>query len=455
MGKNSLPTSLGTENIGALLRQYAIPAIIAMTASSLYNIADSIFIGHGVGAMAISGLAITFPLMNLASAFGALVGVGGATLLSIRLGQKDYDTANNILGNVVALNTIIGILFTTLTLPFLDSILRFFGASDELLPHAREYMAVILLGNVVTHLYMGLNMLLRSSGNPGKSMFATICAVTINIPLNALFIFGFGWGIKGSAIATVLSQVIVLCWQIKFFSNKNFFIHFTKGIYKLQKNIVKGIFSIGSASFFMNAAACLIVILLNKGLQRYGGDLAVGAYGIVNRIAFLFVMIVMGFTQGLQPIAGYNFGAKQYDRVSKVLKLTIFWGTLVMCVGFVVVELFPRTVTLIFTTDKDLIDLAANGLRITFLFFPVVGFQMVVSTFFQSIGEAGKAIFMSLSRQIIFLLPLLLILPRSYGLNGIWCSLPISDFIASITAAVLLYLQYQKFKTDTKTHDHG
>lgn len=448
MRRNTLPTALGTENIGSLLKQYAIPAIIAMTASSLYHITDSIFIGHGVGAMAISGLAITFPLMNLAAAFGALVGVGGATMLSIRLGQKDYATAKIILGNVLSLNIIIGILFTLFTLPFLDSILRFFGASDELLPYARDFMTIILIGNVVTHTYMGMNTLLRSSGNPTKSMFATICTVLINIPLNAIFIFGLNLGIRGSALATVLAQIIVLCWQIKFFSNKNYYIHFTKGIYRLKKNIVKDILSIGSASFFMNAAACLIVILINKGLQRYGGDLAVGAYGIVNRIAYLFGMIVMGFTQGFQPIAGYNFGAKLHERVNKVLKLTIFWATVVMCLGFIIVELFPYAVARIFTTDEALVALSANGLRIVFLLFPFVGFQMVVSTFFQSIGDAKKAIFLSLSRQIVFLLPLLLILPNFFGLNGIWYSLPVSDGISFITASVLLYLQYKKNRPD-------
>lgn len=448
MRKNTLPTSLGTDSIGTLLKQYAIPAIIAMTASSLYNITDSIFIGHGVGAMAISGLAITFPFMNLAAAFGALVGVGGATLLSIRLGQKDYGTAQNILGNVVILNLIIGIAFTVVTLPFLDSILRFFGASNELLPYSREYMVVILLGNVITHLYLGLNTLLRSSGNPEKSMFATICTVIINIPLNAIFIFVLDMGIMGSAIATILSQASVLCWQLKFFSNKNFFIHFSKGIYRLRKRIVKDILTIGSASFFMNAASCLIVIVINRGLQQQGGDLAVGAFGIVNRVSFLFLMIVTGITQGLQPIAGYNYGAKQFDRVEKVLKMTIFWATLVMSVGFVLIELFPKTVCNIFTTDIELVDLATNGLRIVFVFFPLIGFQIVTSTFFQSIGMAGKATFLSLSRQIIFLLPLLLILPHFFGLNGVWYSLPISDFVATFTASILLYLQYKKVKKE-------
>lgn len=454
MGLQNRPIELGTESIGKLLRQYAVPAIIAMTASSLYNITDSVFIGHGVGPLAISGLAITFPLMNLASAFGALVGVGGATLLSIRMGQKDYTTANTILGNVVILNIIIGILFTIPTLVFIDPILRFFGASSDTLPYARDYMEIILLGNVLTHLYMGLNSLLRSAGNPQKAMYCTIATVLINIPLNALFIFGLGWGIRGAAIATILSQVILLLWQFRFFSNKNRFIHFKKGIFRLKKKIVKDTLSIGSASFFLNAASCLIVIVINQGLIRYGGDLAVGAYGIINRISFLFVMIVVGLNQGMQPIVGYNYGAKQYARVNEVLKKTIIWATVVMTFGFIVIELFPRTVVNIFTTDQTLVSLAAQGLRIVFMIFPLIGFQMVVSNFFQSIGMAGKAIFMSLSRQIIFLLPLLIILPRFYGVNGIWYSMPISDFIASITAFIMLLLQFRKFKKISEEPAH-
>ncbi len=446
MTVNTLPTTLGTEKISKLLKEYALPAIIAMTAASLYNITDSIFIGHGVGALAISGLAITFPLMNLAAAFGSLVGVGGATLISIRLGQKDYRNANNTLGNVLILNIIIGALFSIPTLIFLNPILYFFGASEVTLPYARDFMIIILLGNVFTHMYLGMNALLRSAGQPKKAMLATITTVVINIVLNAFFIFGLGWGIKGSATATIISQVILLTWQLKFFSNKSFFIHFQKYAFKLKKSIVKDTLSIGSASFFMNAAACLIVIIFNQGLLKYGGDLAVGAYGIVNRIAFLFVMIVVGLNQGMQPIAGYNFGAKNYQRVTTVLKQTIFLATIVMTFGFLFVEIFPKAVVSVFTTDTELTNLAVNGLRIVFLMFPVVGGQMVISTFFQSIGMAGKAIFMSLSRQLLFLLPCLFILPRFFGLNGIWYSMPISDCIAAFVAFILLIRQFKIFK---------
>lgn len=439
------PIELGTENIGKLLKQYAIPAIIAMIASSLYNITDSIFIGHGVGPLAISGLAITFPLMNLAAAFGSLVGAGAATLLSVRLGQKDYTTANSILGNVFIMNLFIGISFTIISLLFLDPILYFFGASEKTLPYAHDFMVIILSGNVITHMYLGLNSMLRSSGKPRQSMYATIFTVLINLVLNPLFIFVFNWGIRGSAIATVISQTSVLIWQIYLFCDKNNFIHIQKGIFKLNKYIVKDSLSIGMSPFLMNAAASVIVIIINQGLLKYGGDLAVGAYGIVNRIAFLFVTIVLGLNQGMQPIAGYNFGAKLYPRVTQVLKKTILGATLVMCTGFVVVESVPHAVASIFTTDKELIDIASLGLRMVFICYPIVGFQIVTSTFFQSIGMAQKAIILSLTRQILFLIPFLLILPKFFGIAGIWLSMPLADFFATILAAIMLYKQYKEF----------
>lgn len=450
MKKGSAPLTLGTADVGKLLIQYAIPAVIAMTAASLYNITDSVFIGHGVenGAMALSGLAITFPLMNLAAAFGSLVGVGAASLLSLRLGQKDYAAANGILGNVVVLNIIIGIAFTIVSLIFLDPLLYFFGASDNILPYARDFMVIILAGNVFTHVYMGLNALMRSAGHPKKAMFATILTVIINLVLNPLFIFGFGWGIRGSALATIISQMAVLVWQLKFFANKDSFIRFQKGIYKLKKEIVKGIISIGLAPFLLNAAACIVVIIVNKQLTFYGSDLAVGAYGIVNRVAFLFVMVVFGINQGMQPIAGYNYGAALYGRVTEVLKKSIVLATLVMFAGFVIVELFPHAVASIFTTDKELVDLASVGLRYMFVIFPIVGFQMVTTTFFQSIGMAGKTIFLTLTRQVLFLIPLLMIFPRYMGINGVWLSFPVSDLAASVLAAVLLFLQFRKFKNN-------
>ena len=273
---------LGTERIRKLLVQYSLPAIIAMTASSLYNMVDSIFIGLGVGPMAISGLALTFPLMNLSAAFGSLVGAGAATLISMRLGQKDYASAQRILGNVVILNLIIGLGFTVVTLLFLDPILYFFGASDATIGYARDYMTIILAGNVVTHMYLGLNAVLRSSGHPRKSMYATINTVIINAILDPLFIYGFGWGIRGAAIATILAQVISLIWQFRLLSNRNELLHFQPGIYRLRQRIVKDILAIGMSPFLMNVTACFIVILINKGLKEHGGDLMIGAYGLLR-----------------------------------------------------------------------------------------------------------------------------------------------------------------------------
>lgn len=439
-------TELGTERIGKLLMQYAIPAIIAMTASSLYNMVDSIFIGHGVGPLAISGLAITFPLMNLAAAFGSLVGVGASTLISVKLGQKDYTTAQHILGNVVSLNLLIGLLFTLVSLLFLDPILYFFGASDATLPYARDYMITILLGNVITHMYLGLNSVLRSAGHPQKAMAATILTVVINTLLDPLFIYTFHMGIRGAAIATVLAQVISLCWLIKIFCNKEELLHLKRGIYRLKMTLVENIIGIGLAPFFMNLASCFIVILINKGLKLYDGDLAIGAFGIVNRIVFLFVMIVMGLNQGMQPIAGYNFGAQHYHRVNQVMKYTVIAATIVTTTGFLVGELMPELAVSAFTTDAQLIQLSANGLQVVVLFFPIIGFQMVTSNFFQSIGMAKKAIILSLSRQVLILIPCLLILPLFWGVKGVWYSMPISDITASIIAGTMLYAQFKHFK---------
>ena len=447
MTAQKTPTALGTESIGKLLMQYAVPAIIAMTASSLYNMVDSIFIGHGVGTMALSALALTFPLMNLGAAFGALVGVGAATLISVKLGQKDYDTAQRVLGNVFVLNILLGLAFTVIVFPFLNPILYFFGGSDETVEYARQFMEIILLGNVVTHLYLGLNAVLRASGHPKQAMYATIATVAINTILAPIFIFMFDWGIRGAAIATVSAQVIALLWQLKQFNNANELLHFRRGIFRLKRKIVFDSLAIGMSPFLMNLAACLIVILINQGLKKYGGDLAIGAFGIVNRLVFIVVMIVMGLNQGMQPIAGYNFGAKLYDRVNKVLKLTIIYATCVTTFGFLVGMLSPNLVVGIFTSDAELTELSATGLRITVMFFPIIGFQMVTSNFFQSIGMAGKAIFLSLTRQMLILLPCLLILPHFFGVAGVWYSMPVSDLLASLIALVMLVYQFRKFKT--------
>ena len=451
MHKPSDNLTLGTQHIRKLLIQYSLPAIIAMTAASLYNMVDSIFIGKGVGALAISGLAATFPLMNIAAAFGSLVGVGAAALISLRLGQKDTAGANHILGNVVLLNLTIGISLTVVALLFLDKMLLFFGASENTLPYARDYMRVILYGTVITHLYFGMNNVLRASGHPNKAMIAMLTSVIINCFLNALFIFVFGWGIKGSAWATVTSQVIALsAIQISHFANKKRLIHFRKESFKLERSLVRGILSIGLSPFFMNLCSSAVVILINQSLSKYGGDMAVGAYGIVNRIGFLIFMTVMGFNQGMQPIAGYNYGAKRYDRVMEALKYTIACATIVTTTGFLASRFIPDKVAALFTNEPALIALASEGLRIVFCLFPIVGFQMVTANFFQSIGMAKKAIFLSLARQLLFLIPFLLIFPHIWGTRGVWMSMPAADLVASVISGSLLIWQLRQFRRLSK-----
>lgn len=437
---------LGTEPVGKLLMQYAIPAIIAMTASSLYNMVDSIFIGQGVGPLAISGLAITFPLMNLSAAFGAAVGVGASTFISVKLGQKDYDTAKHILGNTMTLNLIMGLGVGLVCLLFLDSILRFFGASDQTIPYARDYMVIILLGNVITHMYFGLNSVLRAAGKPKHAMSATIFTVVLNTLLDPLFIYTFGLGIKGAAYATVLAQSLALIWQLYIFSRPKELLHFKRGTFRPNSTIIRNIIAIGLSPFSMNVCACIVVILINNSMVHYGSDLAVGAYGIANKVAFIFVMINMGVNQGMQPIAGYNYGAMRYDRLMKVVKYSIIAATAIMTTGFIIAMTIPGPCARLFTTDPTLIDLSAKGIRYIMVAFPVVGYQMVVSNFFQSIGKAKISIMLSLSRQLLILLPLLLILPTMFGINGVWFSMPVSDTLSAIMAAWIMIVHMRKFK---------
>lgn len=450
--ERKVPTELGTEKISKLLMQYAIPAIIAQTAASLYHMIDSIFIGHipDVGALAISGLATTFPFMNLSVAFGAMVGVGGATQLSVRLGQRDYDSAKTILGNLVTLNIIVGVLFAAISLIFLDPILFFFGASDSTLPYARAFMEIILYGNIITHLYFGINAALRASGHPKQAMYATILTVCMNALLAPLFIYVLGWGIRGAAVATILSQLITLLWQIKLLSNPNELLHLQHGIYKLRSNIVKSILAIGMSPFFINAAACIVVIILNKGLRNYSsdGDMSIAAYGIANRVQFIFVMVVLGLTQGMQPIVGYNYGAKKFLRVKETLKLTIIWATIITTLGFVIGEGMPEAVSRAFTTEQALVDSSSKAMRIMFIFMPTIGFQLVTTNFFQSIGKVNKSIFLSLTRQILFLMPLLVILPIFMGEDGVWYSMPISDITAALLTVLLLVMQFREWKNE-------
>ena len=424
--------------------QYSIPAIIGMTITSIYNIIDSIFIGHGIGAMAIAGLAVSFPLMNLVVAFGTLVSAGGSTIASIRLGQKDMKGATQILSHTFMLSLISSVLFGLLSLIFLDEILTFFGASQETLPYARDFMQIILIGNPLAYIMISLNNVMRATGYPQKAMYTSMVTVVINLILAPIFIFQFQWGMQGAALATILSQLVGMIWVLAHFLNKSNTIHFEGKVWKLKSRIVKSIFAIGMSPFLMNVCACVIVIIINNSLRTYGGDMAIGAYGIINRLITLYVMIVLGLTMGMQPIVGYNFGANQIERVKRTLRLGIISGVVITTSGFLICELFPHAVSALFTDSDELIDLAVDGLRFAVLMFPFVGAQIVIGNFFQSIGKAKISIFLSLTRQLLYLLPCLLLFPQWWQLKGVWVSMPVADALAFVTAVVSLAVYIKK-----------
>ena len=409
-----------------------------MTVVSLYNVIDSIFIGHGVGAMAIAGLAITFPLMNLIIAFCTLVGVGSATISSIFMGQKDVQRATLVLHNATILLLVNGILVTIVTLIFLDPILLFFGASHETLPYARDFMQVILIANPIAYLFVGLNNLMRATGYPRKAMLSSFLTVAVNVVVAPIFIFLLGWGIRGAALATAIAQLTGLVWVLAHFLNKNNYISFKRGCFRLHRRIIASILGIGMSPFLMNACSCIVVIIINTSLRNYGGDMAIGAYGIVNRMLTLFLMVVLGLTQGMQPIVGYNYGANRFDRVKQTLHYGLIFGGCITTLGFLANELMPGVIVSFFTDSPELLEVSRNGLRIMSAAFFIVGLQVVITQFFQSIGKSQISIFLSLSRQLLFLIPCLLILPRYYGTNGVWWSIPIADAVAFIVAVIAI-----------------
>ncbi len=466
MGK-SVTLSLGTDNIGKLLFNYATPAIIAMASSSLYHLIDSAFVGHGVGGAAIAGMAITMPIMNIGSAFGAMVGVGAGARISLRLGEGNKRAAEKTLCNAVILNIIIGFTIMVLMLTFLDEILLLFSggqASAETIEYARQFMRIILYGNITQHLYLGMNDMIRASGNPRKSMAIMLTSVAVNLMLNPLFIFKFGWGIKGSAAATVISQFVAFLIALSHFCSKSSFLRFKREAFHFDWKIVGNILSIGLAPFLMNICASMVAAFVNTAMLRYGGtglhdivtreegaaDLYVGAYGIVNRVALLFIMIIQGLNQGMQPIVGYNYGAKNFARVRKAVFMTIGCGMAIGTLGFILGQSIPEIIARAFVdsskggNEQLMVDAAAQGMRIILMMFPLVGFQVVVGGFFQYIGKAPLAIFVSLTRQLLFLLPLLWTLPRTLGAYGVWVSMPIADSASIMLAFILFVWQIRK-----------
>lgn len=440
--------TLGTRSVGRLLVQYSVPAIIAAVATSLYNIIDSIFIGRGVGAMAISGLAITFPLMNLVVGFCTLIAVGGATISSIFLGQRNLDRATDVVNNMLTFCLIHSVVFGGLTFLFLDPILRFFGATDATLPYAREFMQVILLGTPISYVFIGLNNIMRATGYPKKAMISALLSVAVNIVLAPVFIFVLDWGIRGAALATICGQFAAFVWVLIHFCSAKSYVHFVRGRSWFDAKIARRIYAIGLSPFLMNCTACFVVVFLNKSILDVAGaygDIAIGAYGIINRTTMFFVMIVFGVTQGMQPILGYNYGACDWQRVRETLRKGIWIGVSITSLGFIVTELFPDTVSSLFTTDELMIRIARAGFRIFFICYPVIGAQIVIQNYFQSTGHPKLSIFLSLTRQLIFLVPLLAVLPRHFGIDGVWASTAVSDMLAFILALVTMIIMNRRF----------
>lgn len=435
---------LATKPVAPLLIQFATPSIIAMSASSIYNICDSIFIGQGAGPMAIAGLALTFPIMNISSAFGAMLGVGSAAQTSVRMGEGNQKTALMIFGNMIRLDITIGLVITVLGLLFLDPLLRLFGASDVTLPFARDYMQIILAGNIITHTFLGMNDQIRATGNPRRAMAGQLIAVIVNILLDALFILGFGWGMRGAALATVLGQICAWIFQIRYFLDKSNFVHFSRIGLKIRMDIIREIISIGLSPFCVNVCACIVVVLINKALLEQGGaegDEYVGVAGIVNRIVVFLIMMVSGFAQGLQPIVGFNLGARNYHRVLGALKFAYVSATVIMIVGYAFAYTFAYELASLFTTDAAMIEKCVISIRIQMCTFPIVGGQMITMSFFQSIRKAKTAILLSTSRQLLVQIPLILVLPGMWGVLGVWWTLPFSDIISCTLAAILLWRQ--------------
>ena len=373
--------------------------------------------------------------------------MGASTCISVKLGQKDYKTAENLLGNTVTLNLVVGFLFMVVCLVFLNPILRFFGASDVTLPYAREFMIVILLGNMITHMYFGMNAVLRAAGKPRHAMYATLFTVGMNIVLVVAFVWWLRWGIRGAALATITSQSMALCWQMWLFSDKRELLHLKRGIYRLKADLVRNIMAIGVSPFLMQTTSCVIVIFMNNQFVRYGGDMAVGAYSIANSMAMVFFMFVMGVTQGMQPIVGYNYGAQKFDRMLRCLWQAISVATAILLVGWLLAMLFPYQIARIFTTDATLLELSARGIRLDMLVFPIIASQAVITNFFQCIGKVKISIFLSLTRQLFMLLPLAYLLPMWWQLDGVWYSMPVSDFGSFAMTWPLLLWYLRKFKT--------
>ena len=452
---NNSQQILGTEPIGKLLLKYSVPAIIGMMVNALYNVVDRMFIGNipGVGPMAITGLGVTMPISTIILAFGMLVGVGAATNMSIKLGQGRKEEAENIIGNAMSLSVIISIFITVIGTIFSDSILKSFGASDATLFYAKAYIGIILFGTVFSILGMMFNNLIRGDGNPKLSAIIMGVGCATNIVLDALFIFGFNMGIQGAALATVISQGVTALWGLSYYLRGKSNIKFRKETLKLNIDSVKMIFAIGSAPFAMQIAASLVQVLNNNALSTYGGDLSIGAMATISSITMIFLMPSFGLVQGMQPIVGFNYGAKNYDRAKKTFKITVLVSTLFFVVGAIVIQFAPQVLVGMFNKDAELMNITVNGLRKYALAIPVVGISIVGTNYIQSTGKAKVAMLLSLLRQVIILIPMILILPKFIGLDGVWLAQPTADIITAIITAIVIFKEFKSYETEDEVFE--
>lgn len=437
---------LAERPVGRLLWEYSLPAVVGMLVMALYNVVDRIFIGQCVGPDAIAGLAISFPMMSLATAMGVLIGVGASARISIKLGASRLDEAQQILGNAFILTLIIGITYMTLFVIYIDPMLRLFGASDATLPYARSYMLVLMPGLLLTNITYGFNNIMRASGYPRRAMLTMIIGAVVNVALDPLFILVFDWGIAGASMATVIAMAVSAGFVLAHFMRRDVILRFKRGIYRLRFGIITGIISIGAAPAIVNAASCAVNALANHSLLSYGSDRDIGAAGIMVTYTSLLVTIVLGLCQGLQPIVGYNYGAGNMHRLRRAFFLAVAAASVVTCVGGLYGFFWPSTIARVFTTDADLIASTDRALGICLAVFPVVGFQIISTCFFQSIGKATESIIVGLLRQVIFLIPLLIYLPRFFNVEGVWMAFPISDAVATVVTLVLLVRQFRELK---------
>ncbi|MBP2033442.1 putative MATE family efflux protein [Clostridium algifaecis] len=441
---------LGNKKISKLLLEFSIPAIVGMLVNSLYIVIDRIFIGRVVGAMAISGVSLTFPIGILIMAFAMLVGIGAAARISIKLGENKKNEAENILGNALVLLVLVSAIVTFLGLVFVEPMLRSFGASNNTIGYAKQFITILLAGSIFQIIGFGLNNIIRSEGNPKKAMTTMLIGGICNIILDFVFIYILNFGIRGAAIATVISQGINMVWVLYYFLRGNSMLKIKKENLHLKKDVVLSIFSIGMSPFAMQLAASLVNIILNRSLFIYGGDLAIGAMGIINGIATLILMPIFGINQGVQPIIGFNYGAKLYNRVKEALKIAIIAASVISTVGALSVHIFPRILVELFNkNDVNLTNISVNGIKIFMFMFPILGFQIVSSNFFQAIGRAKISMFLALLRQVIVLIPMILVLPKMFGLNGVWLAAPVSDSVSTVLTFIFIVLEIKKLNYPT------